>query len=82
MVKIKFFAVLRGLAGKDEISLTLEEGSTLERLLEKLKTDFPALKEVIEKGGILISVNQEVAEKQCLIQDGDEIALLPPFAGG
>ncbi len=82
MVKVKFFAVLKGLVGKEEVTVDLGGETTLEQLIEKLKTDLPPLKDIIQKGGILISVNQEVVEKDAIIQDGDEIAFLPPFAGG
>ncbi len=82
MVTVKFFAVLKHLVGKDEISLDVEKGTSLEKLLEKLVSDLPPLKESVNEGKILISVNQEVVEKDYLINDGDEIAFLPPFAGG
>lgn len=82
MVKVKFFAVLKGLVGKEEVSVDVEKGMTLDQLIEKLKINLPPLKDVIQKGGILISVNQEVVEKDTVIRDGDEVAFLPPFAGG
>lgn len=82
MVKVKFFAVLKGLVGKEEVSLQIKEGLSLEQVIEQLKKELPALGDLMKKGGILISVNQEVVEKHALIQDGDEIAFLPPFAGG
>lgn len=82
MVIVKFFAVLKHLVGKDELSLDIEKGTSLDQLLEKLVCDLPPLKEVVNEGKILISVNQEVVDKDYLINDGDEIAFLPPFAGG
>lgn len=82
MVKVKFFAVLKGLVGKDEVSVEIKEGTSLDQLIEQLKTDLPPLVDIMQKGGLLISVNQEVLEKDAIIQDGDEVAFLPPFAGG
>ncbi len=82
MVNLKFFAVLKHLIGKSELSLDVEKGTSLEELLEKLVKDLPPLKEGLQEGKILISVNQEVVERSYLINDGDEIAFLPPFAGG
>jgi molybdopterin synthase catalytic subunit len=38
--------------------------------------------ELIHKKKVLVSVNQEIAHEETEIRDGDEIALLPPFAGG
>lgn len=82
MVKIRFFAVLKKIVGKEELVLEVEKGTTLEQLLGRLQRELPPLKEVMGEGKILISVNQEVVPKECLIQNGDEIAFLPPFAGG
>jgi len=82
MVKLRFFAVLKHLVGKDELALDVEKGTSLEKLLNKLVKDFPPLKEGLQEGKILVSVNQEVVERSYLINDGDEIAFLPPFAGG
>jgi molybdopterin synthase catalytic subunit len=30
----------------------------------------------------MIAVNQEIAQDETLVSDGDEVAFLPPFAGG
>ncbi|MEE9259189.1 MAG: MoaD/ThiS family protein [Nitrospinaceae bacterium] len=30
----------------------------------------------------MVSVNQDVVSPDAVIQDGDEVALLPPFSGG
>ncbi|MEO2055683.1 MAG: MoaD/ThiS family protein [Nitrospira sp.] len=82
MVKVRFFAVLKHLVGKDELSLEIEKETTLAQLIEKLQEELPALKDLLSERRILISVNQEKAEKHCLIRNGDEVAFLPPFAGG
>ncbi|TAK03120.1 MAG: MoaD/ThiS family protein, partial [Candidatus Manganitrophaceae bacterium] len=77
-----FFAVLKKIVGKEEVVLDVEKGTTLEQLISKLEKDLPPLQQVMKEGKVLISVNQEVVPKECLIQNGDEIAFLPPFAGG
>ncbi|NKE72320.1 MoaD/ThiS family protein [Nitrospiraceae bacterium HYJII51-Mn-bac16s-1-B09] len=82
MVKIRFFAVLKKIVGKEEVVLDVEKGTTLEQLLNRLERDLPPLQQIMKEGKVLISVNQEVVPKECLIQNGDEIAFLPPFAGG
>ena len=35
-----------------------------------------------KKKKVLVSVNQDIAHEDLEVRDGDEIALLPPFAGG
>jgi molybdopterin synthase catalytic subunit len=51
-------------------------------LISGLENGYPAIGELIQKKKVLVSVNQEVAHEDTTIQDGDEVALLPPFAGG
>jgi len=80
MVKIKFFARLRDICGKSEIDLQRSE--TLGSVLEQIKKELPALAEWINDGKVLISVNQEMADLQTPLRDGDEIGLMPPFSGG
>ena len=82
MVKVRFFAVLKKIVGKDEVVVNVEKGTTLEQLIKTLEAELPPLKQVLQEGKILISVNQEAAPKNRLIQNGDEVAFLPPFAGG
>ncbi len=81
-VKVRFFAVLKSLVGKSELSLDVEKGISFGQILGKLKVDFPALDKIMKEGKILVSVNQDVVGADYLLKDGDEIAFLPPFAGG
>jgi len=64
------------------LSLNLVNGSRVKDLVGVFETGFPAIGELIQKKKVLVSVNQEIAHEDTTIQDGDEIALLPPFAGG
>ena len=72
------------MAGNQE-SLSLDR-CTMERqvkdLIGLLDAGYPAIGELIQKKKVLVSVNQEIAHEETAISDGDEIALLPPFAGG
>jgi MoaD family protein len=80
MIRIRFFARLREITGREEWEL--DEGGSLHDILEKIKKEFPKLAQWIDQGNVLISVNQEIADHQKPIQDGDEIGLMPPFSGG
>lgn len=82
MITIRFFAMLKGLAGVEEKAYPVQTPITIGELKELLKRDFPALRPVIDSRSVLISVNQEFAGRQTLIKDGDEVGLLPPFSGG
>ena len=68
--------------GQSSLALALANGRQVKDLVELLNADYPVIGELIQKKKILVSVNQEIAHEDTAISDGDEIALLPPFAGG
>src|SRR5262245_22253706 len=71
------------LAGNQgSLSLNLVNGRRVKDLVAVIETGYPAIGELILKKKILVSVNQEIAHEDTTINDGDEVALLPPFAGG
>ncbi len=82
MVKIKFFAILKEIVGEGEVMVPVEDGATLEQLLDQLEQIYPRLLEARKQGRFLISVNQEFVAHQYVMRHGDEVALLPPFSGG
>jgi molybdopterin converting factor small subunit len=51
-------------------------------LLDRLDQKIPSFRTTLREGRTLIAVNQETAQEDTLVSDGDEIAFLPPFAGG
>jgi molybdopterin synthase catalytic subunit/molybdopterin converting factor small subunit len=82
MVAIRLFGVAKTLANnQSELSVTLSRG-TVSDLVAHLGTIHPQLSELIHKKKMLVSVNQEIAHEHTEIREGDEVALLPPFAGG
>lgn len=78
-VRVLFFALYRDLAGTDGFDLELPAGATVSTLLgavrgrgrlDRMPPD-PA-----------VAVNQTYATRDHPLAEGDEIALLPPVAGG
>lgn len=82
IIKIRFFAMLKTKVGKEEANLTVPENISFDKLKDILKKEFPSIAEFIDRKSLMISVNQEFADKNTIIKDGDEVALLPPFSGG
>ncbi len=83
MITIKLFGMTKSLAGNQgSFSLALTNGRRVKDLVELLDGGYPQIAELIHKKKVLVSVNQEIAHEETEIRDGDEIALLPPFAGG
>jgi molybdopterin converting factor subunit 1 len=75
-VAVRLFAGLRELAGTRATDIELQEGSTAADV-------WPALG-LGESGppGLLVAVNKTYAARDQVLQDGDEVALIPPVSGG
>ncbi|TLY16996.1 MAG: molybdopterin synthase [Nitrospirae bacterium] len=83
MVTIKLFGLLKTLAhNQTDLSLALNGGRRVKDLVALLDAKHPQIGELIHKKKVLVSVNQEIAHEDTEVKDGDEVALLPPFAGG
>lgn len=83
MITIKLFGMTKMIAeNKSALSLSMPYGKTVKDLVELLCAEYPQIGELIHKKKVLVSVNQDIAHEETVIHDGDEIALLPPFAGG
>jgi len=83
VITVHLFGMTKMLAGNQgTLSLNLVNGSRVKDLVGVFETGYPAIGELIQEKKVLVSVNQEIAHEDTTIQDGDEIALLPPFAGG
>jgi len=82
MVKVRFFAIIKNLAGKEDAQFDVGGSIKLEDLIGMIEKDFPKVGEMLRAKKVLISVNQELGNDDMLVKDGDEVAILPPFAGG
>src|SRR6476646_6402619 len=78
-VTVLFFGAARDIEGHTEMEVSLSAanaGNALEELLEK----FPELRRFGRS--LLFAVNQEYAQPDREIKDGDELAVFPPVSGG
>jgi molybdopterin converting factor subunit 1 len=76
---VLFFAVYRELAGTHELEVELPDGSTVARLVALVR-ERPGAGTL--PANPAVAVNQEYASHAALLHDGDEVALIPPVAGG
>lgn len=82
-VTVRYFALLREAAGRESETVDLPNGaSTLADLLAALKERHGGLGTYIRGRNILCAVNQEYTGREAVLEDGDEVALLPPVSGG
>ncbi len=79
-VKVKFFAAFREIVGQGELNWPLQKDQTAASVLAGLAQDYPGL--TAGSSTVLVMVNQRYADRQTLLQPGDEVAFLPPVGGG
>lgn len=79
-VHVLFFGAARDAVGSDEIDLDVESPADAANARERLLTAYPALRRF--GNSLLFAVNQEYAEPDRQIRDGDELAIFPPVSGG
>jgi molybdopterin converting factor small subunit len=76
-VQVRFFASYAELAGRDHTSVAVPLPATVADVVRRVRADVPALPE-----RPLAAVNLRHARLDAPVADGDEVALLPPVAGG
>ena len=74
-VRLILFAGLRQAAGFKRETVCLPEAATVGELLESRLPGF------LDRT-FYVAVNEEFAQRDTILQDGDEVALLPPVSGG
>jgi len=78
-IKVRFFARLRELAGVDTEALQLPAGSSISDAYDTLRSAHPALP---ARESVRAALNQEFADWDAHVADGDEAAFIPPVSGG
>jgi len=79
-VLVRFFAVHREATGQSSYVADVPAGTRVRDALRLVAHQFPALGG--HASGIAFAVNQTVVSDDFTLHDGDELALLPPMAGG
>lgn len=79
-VKLLLFASLKDIAGRRDLEMELDDGSTLQQVTEKLASLYPEIGRM--QNSVRIAINQEFADENSSLNNGDEIAFLPPMSGG
>lgn len=81
MFNVLFFAQTRELIGLDEITV---EGdfATADELREHLSQKGEKWALALEKGKLLVAINQTLMPLESAVKNGDEIAFFPPVTGG
>lgn len=77
-IQIQYFGQLAEITGQTSECIAVNEPASLGDSIELLKQRYPEMQSV----SISTARNNETAEPETLLSDGDRVDLFPPFAGG
>jgi molybdopterin converting factor subunit 1 len=77
---VRFFASHREATGQTTFRTDVPEGTSASGALDLLVERFPRLGPA--RNNVAFAVNQTMVPAQTALKEGDELALLPPMAGG
>lgn len=80
LVRVLFFGVLKDIVGRSEESVQLAPGATAASLFASYAERSETLRS--RRSSILFARNREFVKGEVLLEDGDEVAFLPPVSGG
>ena len=61
-------------------SVELLKNASVKELLSQLSVTYPKISDMLNI--IQVSVNYKVVDKGTILNEGDEVAILPPISGG
>ena len=76
MNKVLFFAHLRDIVGQESIEYNAN-GITVLDLKQQISEKYD-----LKVDNVMVSINEEFAANDDIIQDGETIAFIPPVSGG
>ena len=79
-IRLRYFAGAREATGLDSETIEIHPGTTLEALRTQLVERHPAVAPLVPD--LRFAVGSAFAEGGQVLQDGDEVALIPPVGGG
>jgi len=81
-VQLHFFAQLKEIANTASISLDITPGTLVENLIAHLDAQYNDLAVALKDPSVMVSINQQIAQWDSPLSDGDEVGFLPPVSGG
>ena len=79
-VTVRLFARLRDLAGSGELVREVAGPATIQSVWKDLVGEIPALADY--ERTMSVALNADYSRMSAAVQEGDEVAFLPPVSGG
>ena len=80
IIDVKLFALAKELAGADSIRIELPAQATIAVLRAAICEAHPKLAPVM--GQVMLAVDTEYAGDEQILEEGAEVACIPPVSGG
>jgi molybdopterin synthase catalytic subunit len=80
LIRARFFANHRERIGTDRIEVTVPDGATIDVLVQQVVGQYPDLEPALRNARF--AVNREYLPSTTVLKSGDEVAFIPPVAGG
>ncbi len=77
-ITLRCFASVREVLGTDVLEISVAANTSIDGLRKKLGDQYPALLRL----PVAFAVNRDYARSETVLQDGDEVAFIPPISGG
>lgn len=79
-ITVKLFAAYQEAYGKPEVVLEVASGMTVGEVGDRIRYPFPVLQALAEV--TRYGVNLGFVDPSTVVQEGDEVVLIPPVSGG
>ena len=79
-IRVQLFGILAARIGQRELSCAVEAPGTVSQLLDGLSVNHPVINQMRDK--LAVAVNLEYVKGDCVLNEGDEVAIIPPVSGG
>lgn len=79
-VRVRYFAALREVTGRDEETVELPEGAAIPAARSALEERYPPLARLLPP--CAVAVNRAYVAADAPLRDGDELVFIPPLGGG
>jgi molybdopterin converting factor small subunit len=79
-VSVRFFARYAELAGCESTAVTVSTPATVHDVIARIREVFPGTQAMPARP--LAALNRRQVKLEAAVSEGDEVALLPPLAGG
>ncbi len=78
-LNILAFGIAKDIIGQRSFEYEMAEASQVKDLLLQIQGKYPALDGLTS---LRVAVNSEYVANDCLLQESDEVVLIPPVSGG